>query len=301
LVDIGAPAVGPLAAALKHEDWLVRYYATNALGRIKDVRAVEPLIAALSDARWEVRQNISEALGEFKDARAVEPLAVALKDREWEVRQNAAKALGQIKDARAVEPLIAALQDESWNVRDHAARALGQIKDARAVEPLGAALNDLGLSAVTALGAIKDVRAVEPLVGALTDWDLAPPVARVLESLGWEPATSEDRVHYLAARRDKTGLLSQWERSRDVLRADILSDDQSRFNNAILAFIWLGRDETVSDLIAALDSRGNREIAEAYVNCGQKELQEAAQHWARHNGFVIAASGGQARIEWSGP
>src|SRR4051812_45784937 len=78
LVAMGAPAVEPLIAALKHEVRSVRQAAAEALGHIRDTRAVEPLIAASRDMdRW-VRKDAVDALGKLGDPRAVEALVVAL-------------------------------------------------------------------------------------------------------------------------------------------------------------------------------------------------------------------------------
>ena len=61
-VVLGALAVEPLIAALKHKDSDARKVAAEALGEIKDPRAVEPLIAALKDEKWDVRAAAAEAL-----------------------------------------------------------------------------------------------------------------------------------------------------------------------------------------------------------------------------------------------
>jgi len=155
-VEIGAPAVEPLIAALKDED--VRMRAVEALGKIGDPRAVEPLIAALKDQDERMRKWAAEALGQIGDPRAVEPLIAALKDQD--VRMRAVEALGKIGDPRAVEPLIAALNDRDERVRKWAAEALGKIGDPRAVEPLIAALRDqnrdVRRASVWALGEIGD-------------------------------------------------------------------------------------------------------------------------------------------------
>jgi HEAT repeat protein len=178
--EIGAPAVEPLAAALKDEDRLVRKATAETLGQIGDPRAVEPLITALKDKDKGVRGAIAKALAQI-GVPAVEPLIAALKNRNEDVRQTAIRALGKAapltKDARAVEALIAVLKNKrgSKGVRQAAASALGQTGDARSVEPLITALSDADRSvreaAARALRQIGDPRAVEPLITALKDWD----------------------------------------------------------------------------------------------------------------------------------
>jgi HEAT repeat protein len=126
LAQMGEPAVGPLIAALRHENDRTRTQAARALGSIGDARAVEPLMTVLREDKTPiVRANAAYALGDLGDARAVEPLLGALEDES--VRAPAATALGQIGDPRAVEPLRAALDDADEEVREAAREALGKI------------------------------------------------------------------------------------------------------------------------------------------------------------------------------
>jgi HEAT repeat protein len=71
-VQIGAPAVEPLIAALKDRNSGVRKLACEALGKIGDARAVEPLIAASKDAIESVRNSAAEALKQIDKARTTE-------------------------------------------------------------------------------------------------------------------------------------------------------------------------------------------------------------------------------------
>ena len=116
-----------LIAALKDNDWNVRYSAAEALGRIGGDKAVEPLITALKDKDNSVRYSAAQALGRIGGDKAVEPLIAALKDNVNSVRYSAAQALGSIGGDKAFEPLIAALKDEDYSVRSSAAEALDTI------------------------------------------------------------------------------------------------------------------------------------------------------------------------------
>jgi HEAT repeat protein len=211
LAVIGRPAVEPLIAVLKVEDWRVRDNAAWALGIISDPRTVEPLIASLKDQDWHVRRESAWGLGLKKDQRSIEPLIVALGDREWEVRKQAAWALGLQGDERAVEPLNAALKDERWEVREQAAWSLGLKGDERAVEPLSTALSDkewqVRKEAAWALGLKGDERAVEPLLSALKDehWEVRAQAA-------WALGLKGDRRAVAAL---KTALHDREEEVRD--------------------------------------------------------------------------------------
>jgi HEAT repeat protein len=183
---IGARAVMPLIGALSgtdSADYMVRIWATEALGKIGDARAVEPLIAALPDGTAGLSGYVADALGEIGDARAVDPLISQLGAFS---AHHAAEALCRIGPP-AVAPLIGALRGEESAVRRLAAESLGKIGDARAVEPLIAALRDadgrVRWGATEALGKIGSP-AVEPLMVALRDTDTSPSAAEVLWRIG---------------------------------------------------------------------------------------------------------------------
>jgi HEAT repeat protein len=110
-VEIGAPAVEPLIAALKNRNKDVRQAATEALGKIGDARAVEPLIAVLThDQREDMRAVVAAALDELNwqpDAAEAEEAAVAY----WTLKRRWDK-LEQIGSARAIRPLISHLETE---------------------------------------------------------------------------------------------------------------------------------------------------------------------------------------------
>ena len=220
-VEIGAPAVAPLIAALKSSSHKVRGAAEGALVKI-GTPAVELLIAALKDCDSSIRLSAERALGQIGDARAVEPLIAALKDSGEFVRKEAACALGRIGDARAVEPLVAVLKGSDYkDVRLEAACALGKIGDARAVEPLSAALKDsdkwLGKAAADALGKIGDARGVEPLIAALKDSaDFVRRAAQgALEKMGWRPGEDESQDAQRVALECSPMMRDRWNSSRE--------------------------------------------------------------------------------------
>lgn len=186
LVDIGAPAVGPLISALKDKHDTVREAAAETLHKI-GTPAVEPLITALKDNSADTRKAAAQILGNIGDLRAIEPLVNALKDAEPNVRVAVAVGLGRLGTERAINPLINTLKDGDSDVRKAAAQALRSI-GASAVEQvileLGDSDKDMRLAAARALGEIGDACAVEHLLIALRD-DKEPSVrAAAAESLG---------------------------------------------------------------------------------------------------------------------
>jgi HEAT repeat protein len=174
LVFIGEPAVAPLVAVIRSDDWRTRANATWALGIIKDPRATEAVLLSVRDQDWRVREKAAWGLGLKRGNNAVvEALVLAVRDNVWQVRRQAAWALGLSGDERAVEPLVAALRDDEPDVRHQAAWALGLKGDSRSVEPLNAALRDqnwqVRSQAAWALGLKGDRSSVEPLIAALKD------------------------------------------------------------------------------------------------------------------------------------
>ena len=183
-VRLGASAVEPLVAALKHRDKVVRRAAAQALGKIADPRSAKGLVSALGDSDQNVRQAAAEALVRIM-APAAKPLTAALLDGNATRRRLAREVLdrtGWSPDrskagasywiakrqwdrcveigAPAVAPLLWALEhDDEWG-RGEAALALGRIGNPRVAEPLRAALNDdaehVRVCAARALAALSE-------------------------------------------------------------------------------------------------------------------------------------------------
>jgi hypothetical protein len=325
LVKIGSPAVKPLIAALKNANSdVLRVKAITVLGKIGDKGAVGPLILALKDTEVDtVRVAAAIALGKIGDNRALKPLILALKDPYSVLQDEAVAALVKIGEP-AVEPLIAALEDTDTDaVRVAAAIALGKIGDNRAVEPLILALKDrysvlqdeavaalvkigepavgplitrlknksvtIRVASATVLGIIGDKRAVHSLVEALTDWEVRHSAAMALDSLGWKPVISSNRIHYLYAKGQKNELLNEWELTNKTLSDDLRSGKKQLIQYAVYAFIDLKGDYIIPDLIKILDSTGDVFIAQVYLDSGHQELMESARRWADRHGFSAAS------------
>ncbi len=122
LAHLGAPVVPLLLAAL--QKGASAYRVMEALEKVGPP-AVPPLLTALNDPEAGVRRGASEALGRLKEVRAVPPLLALLQDPELSVRRAAIDTLGRLGDVRAVEPLTMALKDES--VRYYAAEAIWKL------------------------------------------------------------------------------------------------------------------------------------------------------------------------------
>jgi len=282
-------------ADLKEANKTVRYKAAIALGTIKDPRAVGPLIAALKDEDQEVRIQAASALGNIGDPRAVEPLIAALEDKDAFVRSVAAKALGMI-GMPAVEPLLAALKSENGSVQGDAAKALGMIKDLRDVELLVASLKDVNRNvrrnAADALGMIRDPRAIEPLLFALQDEsiEVRECAGRALGMIGApavEPLIAALRDANQDVRQNAALALGMIEdrRAASILQSAMKEADLVVIAGAYWFFIQQGEPGSENTLIQALNAHGKSEMAQAFLNCGNTELEAAGRKWATAQGY----------------
>jgi HEAT repeat protein len=302
-------AVEALIAALRDGDSDVREAAASALEKINPnwhtteeaKKQVPEFIAALRDKDWRVRRAAASALEKINPnwhtteeaKKQVPEFIAALRDKDWDVREAAAKVLDKLgwepKDEKekaiyliakkewdecvkvgklAVEPLIAALRDKDWDVREAAASALGKIGD----------------------------KAISALVLHLRDWYTGVHVADILDKLGWQPTTDEEKVHYLVAKRKVDELRQIWNITKRVLLKDIKSNDYRVIENAVHALLSIQKgeilqeligEEIIQELINILNRKGTKEMAEVYLNCDIPELFKAASFWASWHGFKI--------------
>lgn len=136
------------------------------------------------------------------------------------------------------------------------------------------------------------------LLLALPDWDLGPLSLTILNELKWQPITDKERIHSHIANRDRDALLGDWDNTKRILLDDILSGNLIKIQNALYAFIGLGRDEILQELIETLESKGTKEMAIAFLNCGNNILSEASRLWAKSHGYTIIPWGGKAPVHW---
>ena len=202
-----------LLAALRHEEWILRLHACEALGKIGAEEAGAPLCEVmLHDRDTAVRQDAAKALGSIGSPAAFESLAKAVTDLS--VRPYAVDALGKLKDRRAVPILIdvvsgknrpanarkvpvcgdesGELDVEEMEVQTFAISGLAEIGDERAIEPLIRALKDTRLRAAASAALSKmGLRIAAPLLAAMkteTDSNILFHARGILSAVGWRPA-----------------------------------------------------------------------------------------------------------------
>jgi len=135
LASIGAPAVGPLIAALQSDNPLLRTNAAGTLGRIADARVRPVLRNALHDPEPAVRVAAIKALATQGDVRDDAVLLPLLDDANVDIRCAAAGALFGWQDPRLIPPLAHMLASKDAHERCYAASVLGEMDDP-AVAPL---------------------------------------------------------------------------------------------------------------------------------------------------------------------
>lgn len=175
---IGRPALPTLIAALRHQEWLMRLQACEALGRLGVEEAVEPLCQVmLNDRDTAVRQDAAKALGCIGSSVALEALTKALMDLD--VRPFAVEALGKLKDPRAVDTLIDVVTGKGRPANVRKVHACGDDSGELDVEEM-----EVQIFAVGALAEIGEDRAIAPLIRALQDTRLRSDAAKALGKLG---------------------------------------------------------------------------------------------------------------------
>jgi len=308
----GLQAAGPAAASdpqlegliqrLRGDDAYERQRAAIALGNLRDPRALEHLVAALGDEDVFVRNFAARSLGQLADEGAVGPLIRALGDENLLVRRSAIGSLGILGSAEAVEPLIGVVRGDGDGIERRAAiEALGRIGDPKGIDPMIEALREGSIyirnGALTALAGIGPA-ARPKLVTALSDWIAGPWVVEVLEDLQWQPSSEEERIWFDVASRNGRSILENWDAAKRVLAASAGSGDGREVYNAVVAFIGVGRDETIDELIAIIREKGTVTMAEAFIGSGKDALVDAAREWARRHGAEVDAAAGSPVVEW---
>lgn len=160
-----------LIGACADSDAWVRYYAVQALGRLRALEALSALRTLLNDPAPQVRISAIEALSHLQCEEAFSALEHAARSTEPDLRRAAVLGFGELGQGRAVPILLRALESEDAATRLVAASALGHFDTAEAVSGLGQAANDEDESVrLTAIGLLSELRSLEAtraLIGLL--------------------------------------------------------------------------------------------------------------------------------------
>ncbi len=323
-----ARAVGPLIQQLNDSKYFDN--AAIALGKIGDPQAINPLLDALMNGEYNhVVKNAVIALGMIGDSSYVYNLIIATADNDSDIRDEIYKALGKIGNQEAKAFLTKSLSDKYYGVREIAVKTLDEINwepedksqeaayyaakgywdscrnlGSLSVDPLIIVFQDNYLQdykrnkAAETLAKIKDIRAIPPLKKALIDWDVNSAAIKSLEMLGWTPVTEKEKIYSMIAKKEGWKLRKDWNMTKTILFEDIASDDTKVIKNALFTFISIGKEEVIPELINILNEKGNKNTAEAYINCGNNKLKDAGILWAKNHSYRIVQHGGSSPTHW---
>lgn len=234
--------------------------------------AVVPLRALVKVRNDRVAECALQALARVHDPKAVEALAALLDDRNPAVVRSVTTALGRIGDPAAVRPLVGLLGSGDRKAVVPALTALAAIGDPRAVPAIGR----LALHRGATPAADQDGRAVRraavAALGNLGDRGARPTLVTVL------------RTDPTVARSAGTALARIYR--KDVRPLLTLLDDAGSITLAY-ALVDVGQKGTEDALETALLTYGGLDLAEYYLNCGNHQLENAAETWADQHGYTV--------------
>lgn len=170
----GEPAVlEQLRAALEDPDAWVRYYACQALGRLRDDAATDKISLLLADSSGQVRVAAVEALAHLRGARAFQILTGVLGAGDADLNRAALLAVGISKRAEALPELLSALGSSDAATRLVALSALAELGLPEALPAIARATRDadegVRVAATGFLAARSDLAATNELIALLLE------------------------------------------------------------------------------------------------------------------------------------
>ncbi len=327
---IGKRATKLLSDALQDEDSGVRISAAEGLGRIADKGAVDTLATALQDENADVVFAALQALQNIGTDDAAKAIVDALND-DIVLRQMSLCVLSEmdndfahltLKNASdasldtdqmkelAVEALSNAFPNNDADGQMRIVVALKHIGTTSAVEVLATLLKtdneEVSLSVADALIVIGNDSAVVALANALQTGSapLQGQAAEALKAIGSSSAT-DALITALQSKKEDTQrnaalALSGIDNSQAKEALNLLIEQQKL---SVIAYIFdyyiqegIAGSEPV--LIEALNRFGSTVMAEAFLNCGNSLLDEAATDWADRYGYDIIQSNWGSYPKW---
>jgi hypothetical protein len=294
LTDVSAQAEAETLAKQKNVSELIQILqkqegqqeaAALALGIKQDRQAVTPLIAALSDqgsrSTPETRAAAAIALGQLQDARALDPLVGSINAADAQEKEAVRRAIAQVtlKNPKLVNQFLPAFKQAD----EKATQVLSAMGAPTAI-PVIPSLKDenamVRRNAATVLAETGNQQAIQPLVANLTDWYSCDVVGKALTKLKWQPRTEAEKVHLWVALRQSNQLKQNSAQTRKTLLQDVQSEEIGKIEYGIYTFISLGDRSILPTLTQLLTNKGNRNMAQVYLNSGEASLEKAGKDWA---------------------
>jgi HEAT repeat protein len=137
-------AVAPLCELLSCNDWQIRFFAAQALGKIQDKEATERLSQAwLNEESKKVRYEIAIALAKIGDKRAIPALLETYKSDDRYIQILSAVVLYKLSgDDHYLDLITKAVTHEECKIRVMVIYILGQIGDKEMIPLIEQALDD---------------------------------------------------------------------------------------------------------------------------------------------------------------
>jgi len=123
----------------------------------------------------------------------------------------------------------------------------------------------------------------------VTDWLLVSAASMLDENAQWTNR-SYARDYYDALQETEDYLVND-----SIVRYVLVSDVRLR---VLYLAMKLGTPGSEQQLIEVLDSHGDKEMAEDFLNCGSILLSDAAEDWAARHGYVVYTVTGGPRVSW---
>jgi len=165
--------LGRLHSALGDPDAWVRYYACQALGRLRDDSATEEIAPLLEDPFGQVRVAAVEALAHMRGARAFEILSSVLGSSDADLNRAALLAVGISKRTEGLPKLLGALLSSEAATRLVALSALAELGLPETLPAIAQATHDpdegVRVAATGFLAARSDPAATDALIALLLE------------------------------------------------------------------------------------------------------------------------------------
>lgn len=181
-------------------------------------------------------------------------------------------------DARAIPMLFDMYfrEDHSEKISDNIYRAMGQIPDERSLFYFACYLPNWDANWLVA----NLIRKVDKLVG------------------GFDKLSMTDQVRCYVGWRNGDALKNIQQETDRVLLGDLASGIERNRNFGLFALIGLGDQDRVTRMIEILDAQEDKELAEAFLNCGHSDLVTAGENWCRVHGYDITKGGDRPPVKW---
>jgi len=260
---LGADPVPVLAEILQNEVSQAPLQAITAMGDFGASTAVPHLVELLSDKDITIRMAAIEALGKIGDPIAIPDLVLLIDDENEEIQKA---TLGKLGDAGALPALQTKFNTASEELRELILTSAGEIGGDDSVPLLLAAFGDDSFK-IQRLAA--EILSNYPEENLTFLFDALEVVNYVLDNIVKEGEANNDAFFILfdAVRREELQTVTKFYRYL-IARGDPESEE---------ALVW------------ALSAHGNSSMASAYLNCGNKTLDEAARKWAKDNGYIVTS------------